>query len=149
MGRSQETFSKREIQNKKAKKRKEKALKRQERKENSGGSSLDDMIAYVDEYGRIVDTPPDPAQKKKTKLEDIDISVPRKIESDEPSIRTGIVSFFNEGKGFGFIRDLESRESIFVHVNNTNQPIADGNKVTFETEKGPKGLTAVNVSLSK
>ena len=62
MGRSQETSNKKEVKNKKDKKRKEKEKKRLIRKE-SGKSSFADMIAYVDEFGKITSTPPDPAKK--------------------------------------------------------------------------------------
>ena len=59
MGRSQESFNKKEVRSKKEKKRKEKAEKRAARSEGEKKSSLDDMIAYVDETGRILDAPPD------------------------------------------------------------------------------------------
>jgi cold shock CspA family protein len=149
MGRSQETFHKKEVRNKKEKKRKEKEKKRQSRKDGEKRSGLDDMIAYVDENGMITSTPPDPDKKKKTiKLEDIEIGVPKKEElSPEDLIRKGIVKFFNEEKGYGFIKDMNSQESIFVHANNLEEPIKENNKVSFEVEKGPKGLTAIKVRI--
>jgi len=67
MGRSQETFGKKEVRKKKEKKRKQKEEKRLARKEADTRSSMDDMIAYVDENGVISTTPPDPDQKKKVK----------------------------------------------------------------------------------
>ena len=61
MSRSQETYNKKEVRNKKEKKRKDKEKKRLDRKENATeGKSFDDMIAYVDENGRLSSTPPDP-----------------------------------------------------------------------------------------
>lgn len=150
MGRSQESFNKKAVRNKKEKKRKEKEQKRLARKENEKSSSLDDMIAYVDENGVIMDTPPDPEEKKDIKVEDIEVSIPKSDPNEkEDPIRKGTVSFFNESKGYGFIRDLESHDSIFVHVNNTLEEIKEGNLVSFETEKGPKGLTAINVKMVK
>lgn len=147
MGRSQETFHKKEIRNKKEKKRKEKEKKRLARKENDK-SSFDDMIAYVDELGNITSTPPEEQEKSEVKLEDIQVGVPKKEESDESiAIRKGIVKFFNEDKGYGFIKDMNSQESIFVHVNNIEEPIKENNKVSFEVEKGPKGPTAVRVKV--
>ncbi len=150
MGRSQETFNKKEVRNKKEKKRKEKEKKKLARKEGEK-SSLDDMIAYVDENGNITDTPPDPNQKKKeTKLEDIEISIPKRDASQElDPIRKGTVSFFNDSKGYGFIKDSETHESVFVHINNTLEEIKEGNAVIFEVEMGPKGPTAVQVKVSK
>lgn len=148
MGRSQETFNKKEVRNKREKKRKEKEAKRLARKDQEKKSTLDDMIAYVDENGMITDTPPDPGKKTKTKAEDIEISIPKKEDMEQPDpIRKGKVSFFNDSKGYGFIRDIETQESIFVHINNTIDEITEGSKVTFEIEPGPKGPTAVRVKL--
>ncbi len=150
MGRSQETFQKKELRNKREKKRKEKEQKRLARKENEKGGGLDDMIAYVDENGMICATPPDPDRKTEINQEDIMISIPKEdpnLKADP--VRRGTVTFFNESKGFGFIRDGETKESLFVHVNNLEEPIKEGNAVTFEIEKGPKGLVAVKVKQFK
>ena len=150
MGRSQETFNKKEVRNKREKKRKEKAAKRQARRENESKSSLDDMIAYVDENGRIVDTPPDASDKTEVKLEDIEVSVPKggSIEDEDP-VKKGVVTFFNESKGYGFIKEKDTRQDVFVHINNLLEPIKEGNLVTFEIEKGQRGPTVVNVKVSK
>jgi cold shock CspA family protein len=150
MGRSRETYSKKEVQNKKDKKRKEKEKKRLVKKEQEKKSSLDDMIAYVDENGMITSTPPDPTKKQEVKLEDIQIGTPaRKDDESYDPVRKGIVTFFNESKGYGFIRDMESRESIFVHANQLMEPIKEDNVVNFEVEKGLKGLSATKVRLFK
>lgn len=151
MGRSQESFQKKEVRNKKEKKRKEKEKKRQARKEdNDKGSSLDDMIAYVDENGNIVDTPPDPEKKTEVKLEDIEIGVPKDEEMEQMDpVRKGTVTFFNDAKGYGFIKDTETKESVFVHVNNTEEEIREGNLVSFEVEMGQKGPVAVKVKQVK
>jgi cold shock CspA family protein len=148
MGRSQESFNKKEVRNKKEKKRKDKEKKRLARKENTKSNSLDDMIAYVDEHGNISDTPPDPGQKKEViNAEDIQVSVPRgPLEEVDPN-RKGTVTYFNSSKGFGFITDQETRESVFVHVNNTLEEIREGNLVSFEVEKGQKGPVAVKVQV--
>jgi cold shock CspA family protein len=150
MGRSQETFNKKEVRNKKEKKRKDKEKKKLTRKENEKGGGLDDMIAYVDENGMITSTPPDPTKKKAIKLEDITISIAKSDPNEvfDP-IRKGTVSFFNESKGFGFIRDLETQESVFVHANNLLEEIKEGNLVSFEVEMGQKGPTATQVKLFK
>ncbi len=107
------------------------------------------MIAYVDADGRITSTPPDPSKKKDIKLEDIQISIPQSESVQLDPIRIGTVTFFNDSKGFGFIRDSETKESVFVHVNNLLEDIVEGNLVTFEVEMGHKGPTAVQVKLSK
>ncbi len=150
MARSRETYSKKEVRNKKEKKRKEKEKKRLEKKEHETKSGLDDMIAYVDEFGNITDTPPDPDEKEEVKAEDIEVSVPPKEKEDEADpIRKGVVTFFNDAKGYGFIKDKESGENIFFHINNTVDEIHEQNIVSFEVEKGPKGLSALHVKLFK
>lgn len=149
MGRSQETNNKKEIRNKKEKKRKEKEKRRQARK-GEGKSSLDDMIAYVDEQGNISSTPPDPDQKEEIDPEDIQIGAANRNDNqqDDPE-KHGTVIFFNDEKGFGFIKDTASGKDVFVHINNVQGDIKEGNAVSFEVEKGPKGLNAVNVKLVK
>ncbi|MBN1820251.1 MAG: cold shock domain-containing protein [Prolixibacteraceae bacterium] len=150
MGRSQESFNKKEVRNKKEKKRKEKAAKRQAKRENENKSGLDDMIAYVDENGMITTTPPDESKKSEVKLEDIEVSVPKGGSvSDEDPEKKGVVTFYNESKGYGFIKEKDTKQDVFFHVNNLTEPIKEGNLVTFEIEKGQRGLTAVRVKVSK
>ncbi len=107
------------------------------------------MMAYVDENGNITETPPDPTKKKKViKQEDIQIGVSRQAEADPADlIRKGTITMFNTSKGYGFIRDHETQESIFVHQNGLASAIKEGDKVSFEVEKGLKGLNAVKVKL--
>ncbi|MBL57299.1 MAG: DNA-binding protein [Flavobacteriales bacterium] len=146
MGRSQETFGKKDREKKRIKKREEKALRKQQRKENASSGKFEDMLAYVDENGQIVDTPPDESKKKKIKAESINLDY-SKIESEPTdSLLNGKVTFFNDEKGYGFIKDLDSNESYFVHVNKINGEIHEGDKVSFEIEKGPKGFVASNVT---
>lgn len=147
MASSQETFSKKEREKKRLKKKKDKEEKKEERQANAKkGQSLDDMIAYVDENGNITSTPPDPRKKKVVNTEDIQLGA-SKQEDAEPVevIREGIVSFFNEQKGYGFIRDLKTQESIFVHINELATPVKENDKVTFEIEIRQKGPSAVAV----
>ncbi len=149
MGRSKETFNKKEVQKKKAKKRQDKEKKRLAKKESETKGGMDDMIAYVDEYGRITDAPPE-HERTKVKAKDIEIGVPKKSDlPEEDPVRKGTVSFFNDSKGYGFIRDSETKESIFVHVNNVLEEIKEGNLVSFEVEKGQKGLAATKVKIIK
>lgn len=149
MGRSGETFNKKEVRNKKEKKRKEKEKRKLAKKEEGKKSSFDDMIAYVDENGVITSTPPDPSLKTEVNAEEIEIGVPNKEKEEDEVLRTGIVDIFNDSKGFGFIKDLKTKENIFVHINNVLEDIKEGNLVTFEKEKGLKGPIAVRVKLSK
>jgi len=151
MGRGNESFGKKEVRARKEKKRKEKAQKKEERKQLSrDGNKLDDMIAYVDEFGNITSTPPDISQKKAVNIEDIVIGVPRRSESeDEVPVHKGIVTFFDDSRGFGFIKDSVTRQDIFVHINSLVEPIKENNKVTFDIIKGTKGPNAINVKLDR
>ena len=146
MGKSQETFNKKEKEKKRLKKRQEKQKRKEERKANSEGGGLENMMAYVDENGNITDTPPDPSVKKKViKAESIEIGIPKREEVDEPTVRKGRVEFFNDQKGFGFIKELETNEKFFVHVHGLIDEIAENDTVSFELERGMKGMNAVKV----
>ena len=150
MGRSQETSGKKEVRNKKDKKRKEKEKKRALKKSEGKKSSFDDMIAYVDEFGMISSTPPDPEKKTIIDAESIELKVTKnKPETAPDFVRKGVVTFFNESKGFGFIRDLQSNQRVFVHVNNLLEPVKENNIVIFEIGKGQKGPSAMKVRLFK
>ncbi len=144
-----ETWNKKEREKKKQQKEKDKAEKKLLRKENSrNGNDLDSMLAYLDENGNLSSKPPDPRKKIVVNVEDIEIGVPKQRAVDPADlIRTGIVTFFNDAKGYGFIKDLKNQESVFVHVNSVAEPIKENNKVTFEVEMGQKGANAVNVKL--
>lgn len=146
MARSQETVGKKEREKKKAKQKQDKQERKEQRNANKGGKSLDDMMAYLDENGNLSSTPPDPSRKRTINLEDIQIgAASRTVESPGEKIRKGVVKFFNESKGYGFIIDQATQESIFVHINQLSGPIKEKDKVTFEVEKGHKGPNAVNV----
>lgn len=142
-----DSWKKKDRQQRKQKEKNEKAEKMQQRKENSK-KSFDDMIAYMDENGNLSATPPDPAKKKEFKLEDIQIGVPEYVPPTEEELtRTGKVTFFNNAKGFGFIKDLVSQQSVFVHANNLESPINENDKVSFQIEMGPRGPAAIKVKV--
>ena len=142
-----ESWNKKDREQKKKKATKDKAEKMRERKEKTKGS-FDDMIAYLDENGNLSPTPPDPRKRVEVKLEDIQIGVPEYVPPTQAELtRTGKVTFFNTAKGFGFIKDHVSQESIFVHANNLSVAIKENDKVTFEVEPGQRGPMAVNVKL--
>ena len=63
-------------------------------------------------------------------------------------MKEGTVKFFNHAKGFGFITVKDSEEEIFVHTSNLIDQIKENDEVTFDIEKGDKGLSAVKVSLA-
>jgi len=150
MSRSQETSNKKEVRNKKEKKRKEKEQKRAKRKSEGKKTSFDDMIAYVDEFGKISSTPPDPDKKIVIEAESIELKITKNNPEASPDyIRKGIVTLFFDSKGYGFIRDLGSNQSIFFHANNLLEPVKENNVVVFEIGKGPKGPSAMKVRLFK
>ena len=145
-----DSFGKKEVRSKKEKKRKEKEAKRLAKRDKEKSGSLDDMIAWVDADGNITDTPPDPNEKFEAEVEDIQISIPKDEKVEEDARMSGTVSFFNHEKGFGFIKIDNSRDSIFVHIGSVeNEDIAEGYKMSFESEPGDKGPVAVRVKRVK
>ena len=146
MGRSQETFNKKEKEKLKLKKRQEKMQRKEERKSNASDGSLENMMVYVDEFGQLSDTPIDPAARKKVSADSIELGVPKRDDEPEDRLRTGKVTFYNASKGYGFIKTADD-ESFFVHQNNISGQAVKGAKVRFEKEKGTKGWVAVRVTL--
>ena len=145
-----ETWKKKDREQKKQKAKNDKAEKKQQRKENAKKKSFEDMIAYTDENGNLSSKPPDPRKRVEIKLEDIQIGVPEYVPPTEEELtRTGIVTFFNNAKGFGFIKDLASQQKIFVHANNLESAIQENDKVSFQIENGQRGPSAVKVKLIK
>ncbi len=62
-------------------------------------------------------------------------------------MNTGKVKFFNDSKGFGFIKDNASDKEYFVHVSGCIDQIRENDEVTFDLQDGKKGLAAVKVKL--
>jgi cold shock CspA family protein len=146
MAKSKETFNKREKEKQRQQQKKQKREKMEERKANAPKSkSLDDMMAYLDENGNITSTPPDPRKKKVFNVEEIEIGVPKHIEQADGDINTGFVDYFNDAKGFGFIKDNNSGERLFFHVNQLEEELRESDKVSFDIERGAKGFNAVNI----
>jgi len=63
-------------------------------------------------------------------------------------MNNGTVKFFNDLKGFGFIKDANSTKEYFVHSSGLVDNIKENDEVTFDLQEGNKGLNAVNVKLS-
>jgi cold shock protein len=63
-------------------------------------------------------------------------------------MNNGTVKFFNDAKGFGFIKDANSAKEYFVHSSGLKDSIKENDEVTFDLEQGKKGLNAVNVKLA-
>jgi cold shock CspA family protein len=145
MAKSQNSFIKQEKEKKLLKKRKDKQQKMEERKQNPSGGGFESMIAYVDENGNITNTPPDPTKKRIIDASTIEIGVSRREDEVLPAIRNGRVDFYDDSKGFGFIKEIGTQEKYFVHVKGLLQDIKEGDMVSFELEQGRKGLNAVSV----
>lgn len=145
MGSSQETFGKKDKENRKKQKRKDKERKQELRNANSNkGKGLDAMMAYVDENGNLSETPPDPKKAAVIDAADIAVSVTKK-EDIQVSTHKGKLTYFNAEKAYGFITDLKTQERVFVHQTSFVDPIELNEKIVFETEKTVRGLVAINV----
>ncbi|MBC8082213.1 MAG: cold shock domain-containing protein [Hymenobacter sp.] len=150
MGKSQASFGKKENEKKRQKKKMEKEERKEERQAAAkSGQSLDEMLAYVDENGNISSTPPDPKKKKEINVEDVRIGALKQEDQEQLDVvRKGTVTFFNDSKGYGFIKDSQTQESVFVHANALGgATIKENDKVSFEVEMGPKGPSAFAVKL--
>ena len=148
MGKSQESFSKKEREKKQRKKKQDKLEAREQRKQekvDKGKLSFEDQLSYVDEDGNITSQKPDPTKKRIIKVEDIVLGVPPRLDDEKGASRTGRVQSFIPDKGYGFIVDAATRESIFVHINDAYDSIQAGDEVSFETEMGLKGVKAWKV----
>lgn len=144
-----DSFSKKEKEKRKQQKKKEKEQRKSERKDQDKGSSLEDMMAYVDEDGNITSTPPDPTKKRKEiDVESILIGATAVERDETPSLHTGRITSFNTSKGYGFIKDQKTQQSIFVHVSALLEPVEEGSLVTFEIEQGERGPAAKGVKLA-
>ena len=130
-----QTFSKKENEKKKQARRLEKQNRKEERKLSGNTNSFEDMIAYVDENGRIT-----------SNHEEIVISTPRQ---ESPEVRKGRVEYFNVSKGYGFIKDLSGTEKYFFHVSNALSELVENAIVIFDLERGKRGMNAINICISE
>lgn len=144
MAKSKQTFSKKEKETKRLKKRQEKEEKRDQRKAE-GKRSFEDMIAYVDEFGNLTSTPPDPKLRTELKLEDIQLGARIETEEEASALPTGRVTYYNDEKGYGFIKHQVTKESLFFHVDNVNGKVQVGDMVAFQVGAGSKGPVATAV----
>ncbi|QES87833.1 cold-shock protein [Rhizosphaericola mali] len=142
-----ETFNKKE----KEKKRREKQVAKQERKEQRKmqsikGAPLSDMMAYVDENGNLTSTPVDFKNKKDVSIDEIQISIPKLEDRALVDTKKGVVKFFNQEKGFGFIQENNNKIDLFFHINSLVHAVNMNDRVSFEVVRGKKGPEAVNIT---
>lgn len=137
-----ESFTKKENTKKKLKKFKDKQLRRDDRKENNNkGKNFEDMIIYVDVNGHFTTVPPH--------LQNRDADLAKAKKAQESATRhnddfTGIINYISD-KGFGFITEDETGESVFFHIGQLTQTFKKDNKVTYKKELGAKGYQAVDL----
>jgi cold shock CspA family protein len=144
-----EFFSKRDREKKKQQARKEKDERKRERKENSrDGNSLAQMMAYVDENGNLTSIPQDHTKRREVSIDEIQIGVPKgNVTNSIDNFDEGVITHFNFEKGFGFIRDSKTKQSIFVHNKQLSRPVQLNDKVKYIVRQGIKGLEATEVSI--
>ena len=133
------TSGKREREKIKQTKRLDKQRKREER-QSSGSRNFEEMLAYVDENGVLHTTPPEVGEREEIDASQIEVSVPRRSEPEEIVPFEGRVEYFDAAKGYG--------EKYFFHITQAPAAIAEGNRVTFELERGTRGMNAVRVAIS-
>lgn len=139
------TSTKRDREKVKQSKREEKQKKKEERL-NSGSRSFEEMLAYVDENGVLHSTPQD-GPKEDIDASAIAVSVSKQEAPAEVLPLSGRIEHFNTSKGYGFVKDTGSCEKYFFHITSAPSNIAEGDKVTFELERGTRGMNAVRISI--
>lgn len=146
MAKSQNSFIKKQKADRKRKKKEEKFQKKLQRKDQETSGNLDDMIAYVDEYGNIVDQPVEKADPDEEPSPEEQRAMMEAIgETVEEEVMKGVVKFFNEEKGFGFIRLKGSGKDVYVQRSGLLDQISDNDRVSLTLEEGVRGPVAVDV----
>jgi len=134
-----DSFFKKENNKKKKQKQDEKLKRREERKQNNNkGKDLEDLFVYVDKMGQLTHLTPEEqaAQEKKEAIKT------EKITQEE---HEGIISYVTD-KGYAFVIDSQTRESIFLHQNELSVPLEKGLKISFKLEQSKNGIRAINAA---
>ena len=146
------TYSKRDNEKKKQEKRVEKQKKKESRKLNDKPAGFDDMIAYVDENGRISSTPPSernndivsrPNREHDRSNQNND-SEQRKNGNKLTELK-GKVEYVNAEKGYGFIKETAQVDKYFFHVSGLLDAVQVGDAIVYDLERGKKGYSAVRI----
>ena len=133
-----ESFGKKEQLKKRQLKQREKEMKRELKKENNNkGKSLDDMIIYVDINGHFTDVPPHLQDRSADAVEN-------KRGSRGPVTFTGVVNNVTD-KGYGFIKEDETKAQIFYHVSDLLEEVNSGSRVTYQKETRDNRVRAIKI----
>ncbi|MBB1140522.1 cold-shock protein [Myroides sp. WP-1] len=134
-----DSFFKKENNKKKKQKQEEKLKRREERKQhNNKGKDLEDLFVYVDKQGQLTHlTPEEQALQEKQ-----DYKNTEKISQEN---HEGTISYVTD-KGYAFVIDSKTRESIFLHQNDLNIPLEKGLKISFKLEQSKNGIRAVEAA---
>ncbi len=134
-----DSFFKKENNKKKKQKQEEKLKRREDRKQNNNkGKDLEDLYVYVDKLGQLTHlTPEEQALYEKQESKKAD-----KISQDT---HEGVISYVTD-KGYAFVIDSKSKESIFLHQNDLNIPLEKGLKISFKLEQNKNGIRAVEAA---
>lgn len=134
-----DSFFKKENNKKKKQKQEEKLKRREERKQhNNKGKDLEDLFVYVDKLGQLTHlTPEEQALQEKQEI--------KKVEKVSQEDHEGIISYVTD-KGYAFVIDSQTRESIFLHQNDLSVPLEKGLKISFRLEQSKNGIRAVQAA---
>lgn len=134
-----DSFFKKENNKKKKQKQEEKLKRREERKShNNKGKDLEDLFVYVDKLGQLTHlTPEEQALQEKQEI--------KKTEKVSQEDHEGIISYVTD-KGYAFVIDSQTRESIFLHQNDLSVPLEKGLKISFKLEQSKNGIRAVDAA---
>ncbi|SMG08266.1 cold-shock protein [Sphingobacterium psychroaquaticum] len=133
MARNQITSNKKDRAKKQQQKKQQKLEKKEFNKANNDkGKALEEMFAYVDEFGNLTDTPPE----KKYEFKEEHLTRPE-VEEDE--YRHGKVSYYNHEGHYGFIRDNENKQTAYFNDKLIGMVLRLDQKVKYKTIRGKQG----------
>lgn len=138
-----DTFNKKEREKKKQRKKREKELRKEERKAQGKQT---EVIMFVDHNGNFTENKPEHIPMDDEEL--LDLEGDDGNDSSSAAEFKGTVKFYDESKGFGFIKTSGKIGDVFFHIDNAFKDITEGVRVSFTLEKGEKGYQAFNISKS-
>ena len=125
-----------------------KERKRKDQTDQAAGQTTEKGRTPEQRQPQFHTTPPEVGEREEIDASQIEVSVPRRSEPEEIVPFEGRVEYFDAAKGYGFIRNSDNGEKYFFHITQAPAAIAEGNRVTFELERGTRGMNAVRVAIS-